>query len=213
MKFQKTAICIPIHGSLNALLFEQFLSFSAWCQEQKIPILTVANRTHNDARNWLATAGGGFSNPTQLIDAFDTLVWIDADQVFSPKDVVELLRCDAPFCTGWYLNGTTPMVARWDEAAFLSTGHMDFVSQEELKQSKEALLEVSYCGFGFTKTSTELFKGLRYPYFTNKLVRIGNYTENVSEDASFCLDVAHHLQIQPKVLTGLKVGHLKPQVI
>tara|TARA_B110000908_G_C10262139_1_gene460158 strand:+ start:2837 stop:3076 length:240 start_codon:yes stop_codon:yes gene_type:complete len=79
MPSQKTAICIPTHGSIDAMLFEQFLSFAGWCQEQKIPIITVANRTHNDARNWLATAGGGFANPNQLIDAFDTLLWIDSD--------------------------------------------------------------------------------------------------------------------------------------
>ena len=49
MPSQKTAICIPTHGSINALLFEQFLSFAGWCQQQNIPIITVANRTHNDA--------------------------------------------------------------------------------------------------------------------------------------------------------------------
>ena len=163
---------------------------------------------HNDARNWLAT-GGGFTNSNQLIDAFDTLIWINSDQVFTPNDVMQLLACEVPFCRGWYVNGTTPMVARWDEATFLSTGHMDFLSKEELEQSKEPLLEVSYCGFGFTKTSTELFKGLHYPYFTNKLVRIGNYTENVSDDTSFCLDVARYLQIRPKVLTSLTVGFLR----
>ena len=91
---------ISAYGSINALLFEQFLSFAGWCQQQKIHIITVANRTHNDARNWLATAGGGFSNPTQLIDAFDTLIWIDSDQVFTPNDVTQLLDCEAPFCTG-----------------------------------------------------------------------------------------------------------------
>tara|TARA_B110000908_G_C10262139_1_gene460159 strand:+ start:3098 stop:3391 length:294 start_codon:yes stop_codon:yes gene_type:complete len=73
---------------------------------------------------------------------------------------MQLLACEAPFCTGWYVNGTTPMVARWNETTFLTTGHMDFVSKEELEQSKESLLKVSYCGFRFTKTSTELFKGL-----------------------------------------------------
>ena len=86
---------------------------------------------------------------------------------------------------------------------------MDFLTKEELEQSKGKLIEVSYCGFGFTKTHVDLFKELTYPFFTNKIVQIGDYRENVSEDASFCLDVS----VKPKVITDLKVGHLKEMVI
>ena len=112
MLSQKQPFASLTHGSINALLFEQFSHLQAGVNNRTFLIITVANRTHNDARNWLATAGGGFANPNQLIDAFDTLIWIDSDQVFTPNDVMQLLACEAPFCTGWYLNGTTPMVAR-----------------------------------------------------------------------------------------------------
>ena len=159
----KIAICIPTHTSVSAVLFDQWIGLSAWCAKNNIPIITVANRTHNDARNWLATGGGGFSNPNQVIDQMDYLIWIDSDQAFTLDNLRTLIACDDKFCTGWYLKGKTPMVARWDEKVFLKTGSMNFLSTKELEQSKGKLVEVSYCGFGFTKTHTDLFKGLTYP--------------------------------------------------
>ena len=205
----KVVICIPTYGSVSSLLFGQWIGLSAWCTKKNIPIVTIENRTHNDARNWLATAGGGFQKPNQLFNQVDSIIWIDSDQVFSVEDLKKLIDCDEKFCTGWYLKGETPMVARWDEETFLKTGTMDFLTKEELNKANGKLIEVSYCGFGFTKTHVDLFKNLTYPFFTNKIVQIGDYRENVSEDASFCLDVS----VKPKVITDLKVGHLKEMVI
>ena len=209
----KIAICIPTHTSISALLFDQWIGLSAWCANNNIPIITIANRTHNDARNWLATAGGGFETPNQLIDQVDYILWIDSDQVFTLKDIQTIINCKDKFCTGWYLKGKTPMVARWDEETFLKTGQMAFLSKGELEQSKGKLIEVSYCGFGFTKVHTDIFKGLTYPFFRNEVVQIGDYQENVSEDATFCLYVDKYLDINPKGIADLKIGHLKEQVI
>ena len=39
------------------------------------------------------------------------------------------------------------------------------------------------------------------------------YKENLSEDASFCINAYKELGIKPLVLPWLRVGHLKPQVI
>ena len=58
-----------------------------------------------------------------------------------------------------------------------------------------------------------LYEGLTYPYFRNEVVEIGDYQENVSEDATFCLYVDKYLDIKPKVISDLKVGHLKETVI
>ena len=205
----KVVLAIPTYVSVSAVLFQQWIEVSRWCGKNNIEILTVPNRTHNDARNWLATAGGGFQNPTNLIDKVDWIIWIDSDQAFSKEQLEKLIECKEKFCCGWYIKGDTPMVARWDEDKFLQNGHMEFLGKKELETSKEDLIEVDYCGFGFTKTHSDLFRDLKYPYFTNKIVTIGEYTENCSEDASFCLDSS----VKPKVITDLRVGHLKEVVI
>ena len=202
-------ICIPTYISVSAKLFQQWIDVSSWCAQNGIQIITVPNRTHNDARNWLATAGGGFSNSHRLVDKVDWIIWIDSDQAFTQDQLEKLINCKEKFCCGWYIKGETPMVARWDEDKFLQNGHMEFLGKKELETSKEELIEVDYCGFGFTKTHTDLFRDLKYPYFTNKIVTIGEYTENCSEDTSFCLDV----NVKPKVITDLRVGHLKEVII
>ena len=209
----KVVLAIPTYVSVSAVLFQQWIDVSRWCGKNNIEILTIPNRTHNDARNWLATGGGGFQYPHHLTDQVDWIIWLDSDQVFTIKDLEKLIDCDDKFCTGWYLKEETPMVARWDEETFLKTASMDFLTQEELKKANGKLIEVSYCGFGFTKTHVSLYEGLTYPYFRNEVVEIGDYQENVSEDATFCLYIDKYLDIKPKVISDLKVGHLKETVI
>ena len=208
----KTAILIPTYVSVDALLFGQFIFLAQWATQQNIPIITVANRTHNDARNWLATGGGGFENSNQLIEQVDQLVWIDSDQVFKVEQLQTLIECEEKFCSGWYVKETPPMVARWDEDFFVENSHMDFLSIEELEDAKE-LLQVDYCGFGFTKTHTDILKKMEYPFFRNKLIDIHIYKENASEDVSFCLDAYEATGIKPMVLPELRVGHCKSMVI
>ena len=186
----------------------QWFAFAAWCGINKVEILTVANRTHNDARNWLATGGGGFEQPKQLIDTCYQIVFIDSDQVFNLEQVKTLIEHRGDFVSGWYLKGDTPMAARWDEDKFLSTGTMDFLTVDELKSSTKDI-EVDYCGFGFAKIKSRMLRQMSYPYFTNKQTTIGEYTENISEDASFCLDAP----IKPTIIPTLRVGHLKEIVI
>ena len=41
------------------------------------------------------------------------------------------------------------------------------------------------------------------------MVEIGKYKENVSEDATFCLDVKDITGIRPTILPELKIRHLK----
>ena len=152
----KTVVCIPTFVSVSAKLMPQWFHFAAWCGINKIEIITVANRTHNDARNWLVTNGGGFKEPRKLIDKCYQIVFIDSDQVFALEDVKTIIEHPGDFVSGWYLNGNTPMVARWDEDKFMRTGYMDFLTQDELSNTKEDI-EVDYCGFGFTKIKAKSF--------------------------------------------------------
>ena len=50
---------------------------------------------------------------------------------------------------------------------------------------------------------------MEYPYFRQRMVKIGKYQENVSEDASFSLDVAELTDIKPTILPQLRINHLK----
>ena len=87
-------------------------------------------------------------------------------------------------------------------------GTMNFWNSSKI-QKQQKPFEVDYCGFGFTKVSTEILKQMEYPYFRQRVVEIGKYKENVSEDASFCLDVAELTDIKPTILPQLRINHLK----
>ena len=206
----KYAFCIPIYNTISGRLLPQFLNLQEWCLDLDGKIFTVVGRTHADARNYLCTDGGGFSNPNKLIDNFDYIVWIDSDQSFNYQQLNTLLQYDSQFCSGWYVKdlSNVAMIADWNEEDFKKQGKMNFWSKSKITAQKQPF-EVDYCGFGFTKVSTDLLKQMEYPYFRQKLVKIGKYTENVSEDASFCLDVYEKTGVKPLVLPKLKVNHLK----
>ena len=214
----KIAICIPTHTSISALLFDQWIGLSAWCANNNIPLITIANRTHNDARNWLATGGGGFIQPQIMLGMFDTFIWIDSDMSFGIHQIETLLEHTHPFVSGVYYKtdelgkNKTVMAARWDEEKFIRTGVMDFIKPDEIQKSKK-LIPISYCGFGFCKTDTLLFKKMAYPYFTNKRITISkedrSYSEYASEDTSFCLDSPVKPMLDPNII----LGHVKEYII
>ena len=178
----KYAFLIPIYNTISGRLLPQFLHLQDWCRNLDGEIFTVVGRTHVDARNWLCTDGGGYANPTKLIDRFDNLVWIDADQQFNYQQLCTLLESGHDFCSGWYIKELSglAMIADWDEDYFESTLHMKFYHQDEIRQ---------------------------------RMVTIGDHSENVSEDATFCLDVWEKCGVKPTILPELRVNHLKEMYI
>ena len=206
----KYAFLVPIYNHISGRLFKRFLNLQEWCPQLDGKIYTVVGRTHADARNWLCTDGGGFSNPRSLINKVDYLVWIDADQDFNYTELNTLLSYESQFCAGWYVKDLSgvAMIADWNENNFKKTGTMKFWHSDDIVKQKNPF-EVDYCGFGFTKVSTDILKEMEYPYFRQRVVEIGKYKENVSEDATFCLDVKDKLGIRPTILPQLKIRHLK----
>ena len=206
----KYAFLVPIYNHISGRLFKRFLNLQEWCPQLDGKIYTVVGRTHADARNWLCTDGGGFTNPRSLINKVDYLIWIDADQDFNYTELNTLLSYDSQFCAGWYVKDLSgiAMIADWNENNFKKTGTMKFWHSDDIVKQKEPF-EVDYCGFGFTKVSTDILKEMEYTYFRQRVVEIGKYKENVSEDASFCLDAAELTGIRPTILPQLKIRHLK----
>ena len=206
----KYAFLVPIYNHISGRLFKRFLNLQEWCPQLDGKIYTVVGRTHADARNWLCTDGGGFSNPRSLINKVDYLVWIDADQDFNYTELNTLLSYESQFCAGWYVKDLSgiAMIADWNENNFKKTGTMKFWHSDDIVKQKKPF-EVDYCGFGFTKVSTDILKEMEYPYFRQRVVEIGKYKENVSEDATFCLDVKDKLGIRPTILPKLRIRHLK----
>ena len=210
----KYAFLMPIGDSISGKLIPQLLATNRYISQVDGELFTIANRTHVDARNWLATAGGGFKYPTNLIDKVDWLVWLDSDQVYNVGQIKKLLDRPEKFVSGWYIKDSSgvrnpqAMVAHWDEEYFEQNGSMQFLHEQEITSAKEPI-EVSYVGFGFCKVHTSILKKMEYPYFRQHLTKVGKYQDNSSEDVSFCLDAYKATGIKPIVIPELRIGHLK----
>jgi len=179
----------------------------------------------NFARNYLATGGKGFADPTPP-DA-EWLFWLDSDVDFSIEQVEQLLSVPSKnkFVSGWYRSDYSDhaMVGNWDEDYFRKQHYMPFLSVEWLdkigKEEPYKLVEVDWCGFGFTKIHRSIFEEMEYPYFPLNHVSIPNCDdkrggkfdlEELSfEDVSFCRNCYETTKIKPLVVPRIRLPHLK----
>ena len=89
------------------------------------------------------------------------------------------------------------------------------------KEDPNKLVEVDWCGFGFTKVHRSIYEEMEYPYYPLRDAYIPDcnnpYKEGEKfdvndlsfEDVSFCRNLYVKMQIKPLVVPKLRVGHLK----
>ena len=102
-------------------------------------------------------------------------------------------------------------VKTWDKTFFKQHGHFQFMTLADIK-GKQALIPVSYTGFGFMLIKYGVFEALPYPWFQPITQKIGHMVDFASEDVSFCLQAqekGYQIYIDPTI----KVGHEKTVVL
>lgn len=219
---------IPIdHRGIQGKLFPQYLQLQSWCEKNNSQIFTCNGLFLNFARNYLATGGGGFKD-TGPPEA-EWLFWIDSDVEFNIQQVEFMMSIpkEKKFVTGWYRSdyGDKAMVGNWDEDYFRKNLHMPFTSVEWLtetaKKEPNKLVQVDWCGFGFTKVHRSIYEKMDYPYYPLKPALIENCDSPTEkgkkfdindlsfEDVSFCRNCYDQTKIKPLVAPKIRVGHLK----
>tara|TARA_Y100001973_G_C5188230_1_gene329227 strand:+ start:818 stop:1510 length:693 start_codon:yes stop_codon:yes gene_type:complete len=219
---------VPIdHRGIQGKLFEQYLRLQSWCERNNSTIYTCNGLFLNFARNFLASGGGGFAD-TKPPDA-EWMFWIDSDVQFNIEQIEFLLNIEdeKKFVSGWYRSDYSDkaMVGNWDEDFFRKNLHMPFTSVEWLTKMGEEepnkLVQVDWCGFGFTKVHRSIYEQMDYPYYPLRDADILNCdhphkkgekfdVHDMSfEDVSFCRNVYDKLKIKPLIAPKIRVGHLK----
>ena len=208
----KCIFLIPIGSGINGKLIPQFLKLQSWCDKNNSEILTITGRPHNFARNYLATGGKGFVDPTP--PNAEWLIWIDSDIIFNINQIELLLKHNHQFCAGWYINDLSNqiMAGYMDEDFFNKHGRMPFLNKNWLSTQQDEV-NVDFTGFGFVKIHYSLLEKMTYPYFTLNIQKYGDYQDLSSEDVSFCLNCYKETGIKPVILPILKVGHLKSVIL
>jgi GT2 family glycosyltransferase len=146
---------------------------------------------------------------------YDYTMWIDSDQVFTPKDFEKLLNHNKDIVSGLYMMADMKhfaCVKDWDVDYFRKHGTFKFLTPEDLKDKKN-LIEVSYNGFGWMLIKKGVFENLEYPWFKGIDYDLGDgVVDFSSEDASFCkrvIENGYKVFVDPQVI----VGHEKTVVL
>jgi len=148
-----------------------------------------------------------------LAAGFDELMWIDSDVVFDPADVARLRAHELPFTCGLYPKKGPRQFA----CEFLpGTPAVRF-------GVNGGLVEVRYCGFGFTHVRRAVFEAvrtrlglpianqrfgsLRVPYFEPMTVPEPGGRWSLSEDYAFC-ERAWQVGFTPVADTRIRLWHV-----
>jgi hypothetical protein len=146
--------------------------------------------------------------------AYDYLMWIGSDVVFTPGQFQRLLSHQVDIVAGLYLmedGKHFATVKDWDEEYFTKHGPFQFLRPEDV-QGAQRLVEVAYTGMGFMLVKHGLFEKLEYPWFRPVEKRIGDVVDFTMEDVAFCLrakETGFTILVDPCV----RVGHQKSLVL
>jgi hypothetical protein len=177
----RCVVLVPIGGAVDATCDEGL----RYLERRGYPVWRVRGYSAIDAgRNQMATDA--------LAQGFDEMMWIDSDIAFHPDDVERLRAHNLPFTCGLYpKKGPRQFACEFlpgtSTVRFGKTG---------------GLVEVRYCGFGFTHvrravfetirdklelpTCNQRFKSLLVPFFQPMVVPEGEGNWSLSEDYAFC---------------------------
>ena len=151
---------------------------------------------------------------------YDVWLTIDSDIVFTPDQVMELIKDTDKYPVVSGLYGMTDLkhyacVKEWDVEYFKNTGSFQFMKIGEGFSDK--YMSVAYNGMGFFACRKGVIEKLKYPYFNYPLIEIegkdGELLRDMcSEDVTFCKNITD-AGIPITVNTSLRVGHEKTLVI
>jgi predicted O-methyltransferase YrrM len=174
-------ILVPIGGTIDAGCDDALREL----ERRGYPVWRVRGYSAIDkARNQMATDA--------LVQGFSELMWIDSDIVFDPNDVDRLRAHNLPIACGLY----TKKGPRQFACELLpGTKTVQF-------GRSGGLIEIRYCGFGFTHVRREVFQAINkqftlpscnrrfssvlIPFFTPMTVDETSDPWAVSEDYAFC---------------------------
>jgi hypothetical protein len=177
----RCVVLVPVGGAIDPGCDEALGEL----ERRGYPVWRVRGYSAIDAaRNQMATDA--------LAQGFDELMWIDADVVFRPDDVDRLRGHGLPLVCGLYAKKS-----RREFACHFLPG-----TTEVLFGPDGGVIEILYCGFGFTLTRRELYETMRrqlrlpecnqrfgsllVPYFAPLVVQDGAGAWYLAEDYAFC---------------------------
>jgi predicted O-methyltransferase YrrM len=197
-------VLVPIGGAVDPGCDDALREL----EKRGYPVWRVRGYSAVDAaRNQMATDA--------LAQRFDELIWIDSDIAFDPDDVDQLRAHNLPITCGIYPKKGPRQFA----CEFLpDTSTIGFGRHG-------GLVEIKYCGFGFTHTRREVFKTVQkqlrlpicnkrfesplIPFFEPMSVQEATGPWSISEDYAFC-ERARQCGFKIMADTRIRLWHVGP---
>lgn len=131
-------------------------------------------------------------------EEYSHVLWLDADMVFGPDLLDDLMFCGKAFVSGVY------HARRKGYASCIFKG-INVGEVERFKEYPKETFEIAGCGFGCVLIETEIIRAVKRAYGTC-FTPIKNY----GEDLAFCKrcrDIGYSLWCEPSVVCG-HIGHI-----
>lgn len=150
------------------------------------------------------------------------IMWIDSDQVYTPKQFEMLWNAmdeddSIDVITGHYMMAAQTGYAVWeklDPDHYKVHGKYECTTVEKLEEKLKAqkLYPVEFSGLGWCLMKASCFDKLKYPWFRQGMHKVGKSVEITFEDFKFFQDM---LKNKKKCVAhpACIVGHLKSLVI
>lgn len=169
---------------------------------------------------------GPDQKPFQGEVAYDVMVWIDSDVLFTPEMIEALLDSPHPVTAAPYLMEDQKhfaAVKHWDVEYFKQHGTFEFLTPDSLQafcdQTGGRYLPVCYSGMGLMAIKYGVVERIKYPYFSSPVIRFETgrpdvpvLLEMASEDVAFCRNLAD-AGVGVMLDTLLRPGHQKRVVL
>jgi hypothetical protein len=150
---------------------------------------------------------GADQKPFQGQVDYDAIMWVDSDIVFKPADFFALLESPHDVTGGLYMMEDLQhfaTVKEWNEEYFKQKGTFKFLTPDDVIGVPQ-YMKVAYTGMGWMLIRKGVIEKMKYPWFRSDTQTLGDLTDILSEDVSFCRAIESDIYVDTKI----RVGHQK----
>lgn len=208
----RVLVMIPCYGSMPTETVESLIKLQEWALSSNIGrfqiMIESGNAMITHARNRLAGGDNSHGADQKPWEDFTHFFSIDSDIIFDPWHFAKLLTSSHAITSGVYYGKNQhklPVAYSWDEEFFKQHNAMPTI--DPAQSTSGGVMFVDLVGMGFCVIKREVFEKLQYPWFTTEQFTIGDVTDLLSEDTSFCRR-ATEAGFSLVLDTSVRLGHV-----
>lgn len=157
---------------------------------------------------------GPDQKPFQGNEAYDYIMWIDDDMVWTAEDIYKLVAREKDIIGGCYMMADQQHIVAVEDASVeyaLKHDTYKFLTPADIKDRDEPFI-VDHAGFGFLLVRHGVFEKIAFPWFEPHLIDLGPYKTFSGEDVGFCWK-ARQAGFETWLDPTVRVGHEKKFVL